>query len=428
MSKKQELLNEIKSKPVVIWGARMTGIGFSRFLKTIQESNLISFIDSDSALQNKSINDIPIYSPKKLTKLKEQYPSLVIVIAVALKEEDIIKDIKAMGFDSSDYIVYSNYCTDFYTVDVVGSCNLKCPSCAHGATGMESPMGMMPLNTFKSVIDKAIQESEVVSHMSLYSWGEPLLHKDLDVMVNYLHNKGIAVAISSNLSIKSTEQIEKLIKAAPDYLKISLSGFYPETYNDTHTGGDIRLVKSNLYRIRYLIDKLKVSTLVDVNYHLYNNNCGENLQKMQELCDELDFSLSTAYSLVMPLERVISHCDGNTADDVKLLNDKLLVTIDEGIEASRCGSSSSCPFRENQININWDLSVPVCCTVYNRNEDTMVAKNYLDISLEDINIKKQKIELCKKCLNLNLPAYNMGFNRSKWEDIANTKNCKDTGK
>lgn len=428
MSKKQELMNSIQSKKIIVWGARMTGIGFTLFLKSIGHNEVVGFVDSDSSLHNKQINNIPIFSPKKLTQLKKENPSLIIVIAVALKEDDIIKDILKMGFNNDDYIIYSKFCTDFYTVDVVGSCNLKCPSCAHGASGMESPMGLMPLETFKKVIDKALIESEVVSHMSLYSWGEPLLHKDLDTMINYLHEKGIAVAISSNLSIRSTEQIEKLIKASPDYLKISLSGFYPQTYNDTHTGGDIRLVKSNLYRIRYLIDKFNASTLVDVNYHLYNNNCGENLKKMEELCDELGFTLSKAYSLVMPLERVIEHCEGNTSQEVKILDNKLLVTIDEGIEASKVKEYSKCPFRENQVNINWDLSVPVCCTVYNRNQDTIVAKNYLDVSLKDINTRKQKVDICNKCLGLNLPAYNMGFNRNIWENIANTKICKDTGK
>jgi hypothetical protein len=246
-------------------------------------------------------------------------------------------------------------------------------------------------------------------------------------MIDYLHDRGIAVAISSNFSIKSTEQIEKVIKSAPDYLKISISGFYPEAYNDTHTGGDIRLVKSNLYRIRYLIDKLKVSTLVDVNYHLYNNNCGNNLKKMKELCNELDFSLSTVYSLVMPLERVIQHCDGYTTDEVKLLNSKLLVEIDEGMKASKPDNKDNinCPFRENQVNVNWDLSVPVCCTVYNRNPDTIVAQNYLNTSLKDINKNKKDVNICSKCIRLGLPEYNMGFNRKNWEKIAKSKECKD---
>ena len=44
---------------------------------------------------------------------------------------------------------------------------------------------------------------------------------------------------SSNLSIKFRSRLDKIIQSNPDYLKVSLSGFYPEAYNNTHQGGDI---------------------------------------------------------------------------------------------------------------------------------------------------------------------------------------------
>ncbi len=424
-SLKQSLIETLRKREVVIWGARMTGIGLSRFMKTNGLSEPLAFVDSDVGLQGKELNGIKIFSPEILKELKLLNPSLLIVIAVALKEEDIINNIKALMLDEEDYIVYSTYCKDFYTIDVVGSCNLRCPSCAHGASGMESPMGMMPFEEFQKVVAKAMEESEVISHISLYSWGEPLLHKELDKMIALLHEKGIAAAVSSNLSIKNFDNIEKMVKAKPDYLKISLSGFYPNAYNDTHTGGDIRLVKSNLYKIRYLMDKIGSSTLVEVNYHLYKNNSGLNLQKMEELCKELDFSLSTAYSLVMPLERVISHCNHETTPEVERLNAKLLVDMDEGIAASAGILMSECPFKQNQVNINWDLSVPVCCLVYNRNQDTIVAQNYLQSPLSEINAQKANVDLCARCIHLGLPAYNMGFNKENWNRIAASKACEE---
>ena len=422
---KQHLLDLLDNKEIVVWGARMTGIGFSRFFEVNTSKKIHSFIDSDTSLHHKTINGITIHAPESLKALKLKYPNLLIVVAVALKEKDIIKNMDALGFNEKDYILYSHYCKDFYTIDVVGTCNLKCPSCAHGAIDMASPLGFMSYDNFVQVVQKALKESEVVSHVSLYSWGEPLLHKDLPKMVEYLHEHGIAVAISSNLSIRDIDAIDKMIKAEPDYLKISTSGFYEDAYNDTHTGGNVHLVKSNLYRIKYLIDKLNLATLIDVNYHLYNNNCGENLKKMEVLCAELDFSLSTTYALIMPLERVVSYCDGYAGEDVLQLNDKLLVNIEEGIEASSVITIDECPFRENQININWDLSVPVCCTVFNRNQDTIVANNYLDISLNELNANKQQVSLCKKCMELRLPEYNMGFNQTRWKEIANSKKCVD---
>ena len=69
------------------------------------------------------------------------------------------------------------------------------------------------------------------------------MHPYIDKIIDYVHERNVSVALSSNLSIKFENRIEKIIKSNPDYLKISLSGFFPKAYNQTHEGGDINLVK-----------------------------------------------------------------------------------------------------------------------------------------------------------------------------------------
>ena len=236
----------------------------------------------------------------------------------------------------------------------------------------------------------------------LYTVGESHYFIKIDEMVNYLHERNIAVGLSSNLSHINSKIIDKIGAYSPDYLKISLSGYYDEAYNSTHQGGDIELVKSNLYRLKYILKKSNSSTLVDINYHLYKNNNGKNLAKMQELANELGFLMSTTYALVMPLERVIDHCNKNASEQTKALSENLLVDIDEGIDASKnIRLDDICPFRENQININADLTVPVCCLVFNR--EHLVSNNYLNDSLESIDSNKQKEALCDTCMRLNPP-------------------------
>ena len=423
VSKAEELFSLLKNKPIVIWGARMTGMGFLRFSKS-HSLNVINFIDSDPALLGKKVNNTIVREPRDLVNLKRINPDLVIIIAVSLKEDEIIKALKTMDFVERDFVLYSDYCDVFYTIDIVGTCNLRCASCAYSIDGQKASKGLMSFEDFKLVISKMKSEVNIVTHVSLYNWGEPFLHPELNKIINYLHDNGIAAAVSSNLSIASGEQIKKVIRSSPEYLKVSLSGYYPDVYDTTHAGGDINLVKSNLYRIRYFIDKFGADTLVDVNYHLYTNNNGKNLQKMQELCNELDFSLSTVNSLVMPLERVMDYCDGKEDIKTKELNKILPVTIDEGISVVSDFKSDICPFKNNQININYDLTVPVCCTVFDR-KNTIVSENYLEMTLDDINLGKKKIEICKKCMDIGLPAYNMGFNRSGWDEIASQKVSSD---
>ena len=420
------LVKQLSQRQVYIWGARIVGIGLSR--DCINSGiNVISFVDSDSSLHGKSINNIPVISPSALyetiqNKLASQ--DISIVVAVSIKEAEITKEIKANIFsnykNNLKVLPYSNYFGSFYTIDVVGSCNLRCASCAHSIQDNEMSKGHISFDDVKSIIDKIQLEDPGTTHVSLYSWGEPLIHPRLPDIIDLFHTHGIAVGISTNLSHENFSKVEAMIRSNPDYLKISLSGFYEDAYNSTHQGGNIALVKSNMYRLRYFINKHRASTLVDINYHLYRNNNQCNLIAMTELSKELDFGLSTVHALVMPLERVIDYCEGAASQQTNELQTIMGVTISEGIEASKSIKiGDTCPFRENQLNINSDLSVPVCCTVYSK--DNLVSQNYLKTPLKTINQQKQTMDICKKCMSYDLPQYNMGFNRINWDKKASEK-------
>lgn len=423
LNAKSVLLDEIGTRSVVIWGARMTGIGFARFAKA-NAINVLGFIDSDTALKDKHVSGLLVRGVDYLVDLRNSGEDFVVVLAVSLKEDEIKATCAQYGLSDADLILYSKYCRIFYTIDVVGTCNLKCSSCVHGIPENSLPKGIMSLSTFKDVVDKIKNESPLLTHVCLYNWGEPFLHPELSKIVDHLHGNDIAVALSTNLSIRFEDRIDSVIKSSPDYLKISLSGYYAKAYDKTHAGGDINLVKSNLYRLRYLIDRYHSATFVDVNYHLYRDNNGRNLSKMRELCDELGFALSTVHALVMPLERALAFCDGKPDLDTLLLSQNLLVGIDEGIEAASAHKGNGCPFMDNQVNINFDLTVPVCCTVADR-KNTIVESNFLLSTPESIKNNKRKVDLCAKCMAYGLPEYNMGYNRSAWDQIASGKSSLD---
>jgi len=426
MSKKI-LQTKLKDKTVYIWGARMTGLGALRMLNSF-DVKVEGFIDSDIGFKDKKVRNLNVLNPSELVNILKKIDNPAILIAVSLKEDEIKKQLNNIGIKDVPIYSFQNEDTPYYTIDILSSCNLKCASCPHSIEQHSVPRGSMNLETVKKVIDKIVVEAPDISHISLYSWGEPLLHPYIDEIVKYIHNHNIAVALSSNLSIRFDERLERLIETNPDYIKVSVSGYYPLAYNNTHEGGDINLVKSNLYKLRYLLDKYNSNTLVDINYHLYRDNSGQNLINFRKLANELDFVISETYALVMPLERVISFFDGEPDIQTLNLESNLLVTIEEGVEASKINRlpSNVCPFRENQININADLSVPVCCTVFQRGEN-IVSENFLNSTLLEINNNKQNVITCTKCMQLALPEYNMGLNRDKWKELAKNKIVTDLG-
>ena len=427
MENRDKVLKFVSNKKVLLWGARMTGIGALRQLKN-NNIDVLGFVDSDKAFENKYSQGLKIYNPSELKNIINDRKDVVILVAVALKEDEVLSQLNKLDIPEIPVLSFHDVNAPYYTVDILSSCNLKCASCPHSIEETDVPKGSMTLETFKSVFDKIMEDSPSTSHISLYSWGEPLLHPYLNEIINYVHERNVAVALSSNLSIKFRSRLDKIIQSNPDSLKVSLSGFFPDAYNNTHQGGDIELVKANLILIRKLIDKYNANTLVDINYHLYKDNCGMNIDEMEKFANNLGFIVSKTYALVMPLERVIAHVEGKPDLQTKLLEDNLLVTIDEGIEASSKSilPKNTCPFRANQININADLSVPICCTVWQRDEN-VVAKNFLESNLDEINKNKKNVDLCNKCMKLRLPEYNMGLNKTGWEDYAKHKKVTDKG-
>lgn len=427
-SQLEQWIQALGSGPLLIWGARMTGLGLVRFCRT-HGLEVQGFIDSDPALANKRIAGLPCHTPGALPAILAANPGLKIIVAASTKEQAINEQLLGLGVTRDHFFNYSDYCNLFYTIDVMGTCNLKCLSCPHGAEKEEPyDRGQMPFESFQKVVDKIIAENSAVTHISLYSWGEPFLHPALPQMIDYLHQHGIAAALSSNLSIKNESLLRNVMLSDPEYLKVSLSGYFPDAYNDTHQGGDIYLVRSNLLRLRHYIDRYHLNTFVDVNYHVYNNNNRLNLQKMQELCDELGFALSQTYALVMPLERTIDKLQGRPSPSTVELEKKLLVTIEEGIAAAnpdgKPGVTGTCPFLENQTIINWDLSVPVCCTTFNRGSN-IVAESFLDTPLAQIEAQKRQAPVCTTCTKYGLPAYNLGLHRNRWDEIAAQKPSTD---
>lgn len=424
---KWSIIERAASKDIIIWGARMTGLGALRFLKK-HKKNPVCFVDSDPAFAGVNVSGLQVFRPDQLHNaiiLNNWDP--FILISVSLKEVEVVRVLEENNLHEFEFSSFQSPSAPYFTVDILGSCNLSCISCAHSILNHNVPKGSMKFEEFTQVIDKIKCESPETTHISLYSWGEPLLHPKIGEIVDYVHKNDMAVALSSNLSLNFDQRLERLIKSNPEYLKVSLSGYYPKAYNTTHQGGDINLVKSNLYRIRHYIDKYKASTLIDINYHLYRDNNKKNLVMFKEFAKELGFMLSSVYALVMPLERVLNYLDGNPDNQTLTLKSNLLVDIEEGIEISsnETPQSNSCPFRENQINVNSDLTVPVCCLVFER-EGNIVAENYLDSNLEQISSKKAQVATCNKCMKQRLPEYNMGFNQKKWHELANKKNSLDT--
>ena len=90
------------------------------------------------------------------------------------------------------------------------ACNLRCPACPTGLQlGLRPAASLDPL-LYRAIIDEI---GDYVFHLAMYNWGEPLLHKETPEFVAYAKARGISITMSSNLSLKLTDDyVERLVK------------------------------------------------------------------------------------------------------------------------------------------------------------------------------------------------------------------------
>lgn len=287
----------------------------------------------------------------------------------------------------------------YYNIEVSGGCNLRCPSCAVGNTFVGGPAkSLMKLESFEAILHKIREEQDRLQRkvicLDLYNWGEPLLNPELPAMVRLARARGFNVGISTNLNF--VKNLEELVCAEPDYIRISLSGYFQETYARTHKGGDIEVVKDNMRLLRAYMNKHHPATVVVVGYITYKHNCTDELALMAALCNELDFKFSKDTAILMPLEKLLSAIENDAVPEaleaILPISPRLMADLSK---PSR-DQHPDCALRRSRMVINADGSVPLCCAVWSHEYD--VAANYLDTSEADIQQARYRHSLCKRCM------------------------------
>lgn len=137
-------------------------------------------------------------------------------------------------------------------------CNLRCPACPTGLQLGLRPSSTIKWDLFKSTIDEI---GDYVFSLFMYNWGEPLLHKQTPEMIRYAKDKNIDILLSSNLSLKLTDDyIDRLVRSGLDTLVVSLDGTTAEAYSKYRVRGEFQLVRDNMMRIQAAKQRLGVQT------------------------------------------------------------------------------------------------------------------------------------------------------------------------
>ncbi|MCW2278814.1 radical SAM/SPASM domain-containing protein [Heliophilum fasciatum] len=117
-------------------------------------------------------------------------------------------------------------------------CNFKCQYCGHslGYEQMKDKYNFEPENmsmqTYSRIIEQSKEFSSNYKMLSLTGHGEPLLNKELPLMIELAKKANVAerIEIISNASLLNRERSQALVEAGLDILRISLQGLSSRKY------------------------------------------------------------------------------------------------------------------------------------------------------------------------------------------------------
>ncbi len=284
-----------------------------------------------------------------------------------------------------------------YNIDVLGGCNLSCPSCPVGSMReVATPKTLMSPQVFEEIVLKIKRETPGTTHVSLYNWTEPILHPELPRLLSVARRHALPVALSCNFN--TCRNLEGVLAEEPMSFRISVSGFFQKTYERTHRNGDIAKVKANMRLLRETMDRLDSMMQVHVAYHCYVDNLGEDYTRMRDFCTSLGFFFLPMWAYVTSIEKLLDVYEGRELgqQDRSVLG-LLAVSPEEAREVARRRASADCVLRSHQTTINSDGSVALCCGVYDRKAN--IAPHFLDVSFEELQTAKYKHPLCGRCMS-----------------------------
>lgn len=178
-------------------------------------------------------------------------------------------------------------------IDISPICNLRCTVCVHadpnGNDLLErqrfAPGHKMSVAQFRRIISQIEGRAATVS---LYTWGDPMTHPDLDEMCRIAFDAGLQVHVSTNFSFGfKEERLRSIVTSGLTHLTVCVDGVTQETYGKTRVGGRIDRVIHNLRRVAQIRSELgSAYPKIEIQYIKFQHNLGE-LDAARALAEEI---------------------------------------------------------------------------------------------------------------------------------------------
>ncbi len=180
-------------------------------------------------------------------------------------------------------------------IELTSYCNLKCPICPTGAKEMNRRPEAMDVELFERLMAEV---GPYLLTMSLWGWGEPLLHPRLADILRIARQYPVASLVSTNGQKLDDERvIDALIAQPPTFLIVAIDGLTDETNSKFRAGARLEPALSGVRRLAELKRQKDLKLpILHMRYIVMKHNEHE-VPLLSDFAREAGFDLATIRTL-----------------------------------------------------------------------------------------------------------------------------------
>lgn len=285
-----------------------------------------------------------------------------------------------------------------YVVQIfpVYGCNFKCNYCIHSVPkaqrGYISDKSLLDFELYKKCIDDMAEFPEKIKMLRFAGTGEPLLHKDIARMVEYVANKQVASSIDivTNGALLTPKLSKELVSAGLTRLRISIQGLDALKYkNVASVDFDFCKFIENLAYVYQNRGSTQIYIKI-IDCALEENEEEKFFEIFGDICDVI------AIEHLLPAVSQINYRSISRRDNSRVTQN-----------GAKIQEAEICPQPFYLMQINPDGNVVPCCameTAYvagNSNAESLCdiwkGSKYNAFRREQLLRQKGKYSVCRKC-------------------------------
>lgn len=181
--------------------------------------------------------------------------------------------------------------------ELTNFCNLKCPVCPTGASTLSRPAQSLDVALFARLMEDV---GPYLLTLSLWGWGEPLLHPRLAEILRIAGRYPVVTLLSTNgQNLMNRKVIDALVQHPPTQLIVAIDGLTDETNSQYRVGAKLSRALTGVRRLAQIKQEQHLDLpVLHMRYIVMKHNQHE-LPHLQDFARENGFELLTIRTLVL---------------------------------------------------------------------------------------------------------------------------------